>query len=166
MDLYFLRHGKAIDPRSPGCPDDFHRVLTAQGIQEMEAEADALARFGVRPDRILTSPLVRARETATIVAERLDCEKALVVNDLLAPGCDLERLTKLLQEHAAANSVFVVGHEPDLSTLIGNVIGRSGANIDMKKGALALVQSPWPVRRGSGTLRWLVYPKLLVASRG
>ena len=85
MELYFLRHGKAVELSDSGAPDDFHRALTAKGVEEMGAEAEAMRQLGIDPDIILTSPLVRARQTATIVAEGLSPKKGLVETELLAP---------------------------------------------------------------------------------
>jgi phosphohistidine phosphatase len=161
MELYFLRHGKAEDPGQGGAADDFSRALTEKGIDEMEAEAKALDRLGVRPELILTSPLVRAKETAQIVAKRLGLKKELVETELLAPGCNLNRLQKLLVQHGACQRIMLVGHEPDFSTMVGELVG--GAVIEMKKGGLALVTIERALRAGSGVLEWLVPPRILIA---
>lgn len=162
MKLYFLRHGKAVEPGSPGAPDDAGRSLTPDGIEEMEAEAKAFEQLEIQPEVILTSPLLRTKQTAQIVARRLEPKGGLVESELLAPGCEFEQLENLLGKHAAADSVMLVGHEPDFSTLVGELIGRGGmALVELKKGGLAFVESPWPVRRGGGTLRWLLPPKVL-----
>src|SRR5437867_3260976 len=101
MEIYFLRHGKAVEPGSPGAPDDFSRALTARGIEEMEAEAEALVQLGLLPDLILTSPLVRARQTAAIAAERLHLKKQLIESELLGPGFNLARLKQLTDQVSA-----------------------------------------------------------------
>jgi phosphohistidine phosphatase len=164
MELYFLRHGKAVDAPGPDAPDDFSRPLTDKGIEEMEAEAKALQALGIEPDVILTSPLVRAKQTAEIVARRLGLKKRLIETDALAPGCELNRLAKLLDEHRSANSLLLVGHEPDFSTLVAELIGTKPSAVELKKGGLALVELKPPVRRGGGVLHWLVAPKLLLRS--
>jgi phosphohistidine phosphatase len=160
MELYFLRHGKAADVGEQGACDDFSRALTDHGITEMEAEAKALDRLDVRPDLILTSPLVRAKQTAQIVAKRLGLKKDLVETDLLAPGCDLKQLRKLLGAYDSYHKIMLVGHEPDFSSMVGELIG--GGNIEMKKGGLATITIERPFRTGAGVLQWLVPPKILV----
>jgi phosphohistidine phosphatase len=165
MELYFLRHGKAVELGEPGARDDFHRALTPNGVEETAAEAETLLALAVRPDLILTSPLVRANQTAKIVAERLAPKKGLIETDLLAPECDLSQLRKLLEQHAGAESVMLVGHEPDLSTLVGELIAAQGARVEMKKGGIAAVQVRGLVQPGGGLLQWLAPPKLLMHSR-
>ncbi len=161
MELYFLRHGKAVEPGTRGVPDDFSRRLTEQGIEEMEAEAAAMERLGVRTDAILTSPLLRAKETAEIVAKKLGLKKLLFISDLLGPGCDLSRLERLMNEHPASKSFMFVGHEPDLSSMVGELIGGNAGSVEFKKAGLVLVTVSHAARRGSGTLRWLLPPRIL-----
>src|SRR2546422_9320334 len=96
MELYFLRHGKAVEPGSSGGGgDDFSRPLTERGIDEMEAEAQAFELLGLKPDVILTSPLLRAKQTAEIVAKRLGFKKRPGVAAPVSPGCALARLRHL-----------------------------------------------------------------------
>lgn len=162
MELYFLRHGKAVEPGTRGIADDFSRELTPKGTEEMEAEAKALERLGVKPGVILTSPLVRARQTAQIVAKRLGLKKELIETDLLSPGCDLERLRKLLGQHSTCKSVMLVGHEPDFSSMVGELIGGGASSVEFKKGGLAHVTVERSVQPGGGVLNWLVPPRILV----
>ena len=162
MELYFLRHGKAVELSDSGAPDDFHRALTPKGVEEMSAEAEGLRQLGIRLDLILTSPLVRARQTAAIVAERLSPKKGLVETELLAPECDLNQLRGLLEQHKGCDSIMLVGHEPDFSTLVGELIGPQGARVEMKKGGLAVLHVRGSVRAGGGLLQWLAPPKLLL----
>jgi phosphohistidine phosphatase len=161
MELYFLRHGKAVEPGSRGAGDDFSRPLTDRGIVEMEAEGAALEFLGFKPDVILTSPLVRAKQTAEIVAKRLGLKKRLIVAEPLSSGCDLDRLRQLLGQHSAAEKVLLVGHEPDFSSMIGDLIGGGAASVEIKKASLAAVKVNRTVRPGGGTLRWLLPPRVL-----
>jgi phosphohistidine phosphatase len=160
MELYFLRHGKAQELGDAGVTDDFGRALTEKGIAEMEAEAKAMDRIGIPLDVILTSPLVRAKETAAIVARRLGLKDQLFETELLTPGCSVSRLQKLIAEYPKAETVMLVGHEPDLSTIVGELIG--GARIEMKKGGFAAVICNRLLTRGCGTLKWLAPPKILI----
>lgn len=159
MKLYFLRHGIAADPEE-WSGDDAQRPLTAQGRKCMEHEAKALAKLGMEPDRIVTSPLKRAKETAKIVAERLGLEDKLVEDERLGGDFDVQRLGALLGDHPDAQSLMLVGHEPDFSHTIGQLIG--GARIDLKKGGLARVDLADATAR-EGELVWLLPPKVLGA---
>jgi len=143
-----------------GASDDFHRPLTQIGIDELEAEVEALKRLRLVPDVILTSPLVRAKQTAEIIAAGLGRKKMLVESKLLAPGCTLERLRELIEQHPE-DCVMVVGHEPDFSRLIGSLIGPSGAAVEVKKAALAGVRIDGTIRPGSGLLVRLLPPRVL-----
>jgi phosphohistidine phosphatase len=153
MELYFLRHGIA-EGRSPDGTDAARR-LTAEGLAKLEASEPGLRRLRVRPEVLLTSPLVRARQTAEIVGRLLDV--APEVAEALAPGCDCERLLALLAERPRAERVMVVGHEPDFSQMIGAL---TGGRVEMKKGALACVELP-ALAEGQGALVWLAPPRAL-----
>ena len=138
MDLFFLRHGKAVEPGTHGVADDFSRELTPKGIAEMESEAEAFELLAIRPDVILTSPLLRAKQTAEIVARRLGLKKQLIETGLLEPGCDLDRLRKLLGQHASCARVLLVGHEPDLGELSSHLLGAS-TPIPFRKGGVCRI---------------------------
>jgi phosphohistidine phosphatase len=155
MELYFLRHGIAADAEPDGM-GDAGRPLTKEGIAKMQAGARGMRQLGLQLDALLSSPLVRARETAAIVARALGPELQLA--DELAPGCDLGQLFALLGEHRAAERVMLVGHEPDFSGLIGALTG--GSQVLMKKGGLARVDTEL-LEQGAGTLTWLLPPRIL-----
>jgi phosphohistidine phosphatase len=155
MELYFLRHGIAADA-APAGTGDAGRALTKDGIAKMQASARGMRRLGLRLDALLSSPLVRARETAAIVARELGPELQLA--DELAPGCDIAQLFALLGEHRAAERVMLVGHEPDFSSMIGALTG--GSQVLMKKGGLARVDIE-RLEQGAGTLKWLLTPRIL-----
>jgi phosphohistidine phosphatase len=158
MNLYFLRHGKAVD-RQPGL-SDFDRRLTPEGVAEMRQEGAGLAALNLRVDLILSSPLPRALETAQIVAEELKMPAEQLIEDgrLAAGVFVLGSLKSLLADHALYDSVMLVGHEPDLSSLVHTLCG---AVIDMKKGGLAYVDVA-RIEPGHGVLRWLLTPRHLL----
>jgi phosphohistidine phosphatase len=151
MRLYFLRHGIA-EEREPGL-QDFGRKLTPEGIEEMHRSAAGMKRLGLKFDAILSSPLIRARETAAIVAETLGQE--MREEPLLASGAGLEEFRKAVKDQPDGAHVLLVGHEPDLSETISALIG--GGMVRMKKGALACVNAR-EVRADWGELRWLLNP--------
>jgi phosphohistidine phosphatase len=157
MRVYFLRHGKAED-RATWRGDDAARPLTAEGEEALRREAKALRAVDLALDLIVTSPLARARGTAEIVADELGLGGRLVEDARLAPGFDVRHLEHLLAAHGPAESVMVVGHEPDFSHTVAELIG--GGDIVMKKGGLARVDVTAPAA-GGGQLVWLLTPPLL-----
>jgi phosphohistidine phosphatase len=157
MRVYFLRHGKA-ESRSAWRGDDADRPLTPEGEEAMRREAEALRASDLTLDLIVTSPLARARRTAEIVADELGLGGRIVKDDRLAPGFDVRHLEQVLAAHGPADAVMVVGHEPDFSETIAELIG--GGDVVMKKGGLARVDVSAPAA-GGGQLVWLLTPPLL-----
>jgi phosphohistidine phosphatase len=153
MKLCFLRHGEADWPNWTK-PDD-ERPLTKRGRKEMKRVAKFLERLKFVPDSILTSPLPRASQTAEIVGQRLGIE--LQTEPALAHGFNVERLRRLLAKRDA-ESVMIVGHEPEFSEVIGKL---TGGKIKISKAGVALLD----IDRSStsGTLLWLFPPKFTKA---
>jgi phosphohistidine phosphatase len=155
MRLYFLRHGIA-EERSLN-HSDAQRALTPEGIAKTEDLARRLADFEVQPTLIYSSPLVRARQTAEIVAKHGGFP--LEVSELVASGrFDSHAVQELIDEHDPDDEIMFVGHEPDFSETVSDIIG--GGNITMKKGGIARVDlyRQDPLR---GTLAWLLAPRLV-----
>lgn len=159
MRCYFLRHGIAVDPES-WSGSDFDRPLTREGYERMEREARAIQALAIDLECIVASPLLRAMQTAAIVAERLGMSDKLVGDPRLGGGFNLERLRAILSAHADAKAVMLVGHEPSMSATIGDAIG--GAHVELKKAALAGVDLENPNAQ-KGALFCLIPPKVLVA---
>lgn len=158
MKVYFLRHGIAAD-REAFDGDDFDRPLTDEGCERMRRVGKAMAKLQISPDVIVTSPLVRAKQTAKIVAAALKLDGKLVEDQRVAEDFSVEQLAQILADHAKADAIMLVGHEPDMSALVGRLTG--GSDIDLKKGGLALVELQ-DASSTSGQLQWLVPPKVLV----
>jgi phosphohistidine phosphatase len=125
----------------------------------MEREAKAIAELSLDLDRIVTSPLLRARQTAEIVAKRLDMEAKLIDDPRLGGGFNLEQLRAILGASANDTSIMLVGHEPSMSMTIGRAIG--GASIELKKAALAGIELADPCS-SNGTLICLFPPRALI----
>ncbi len=157
MRVYFLRHGKAED-RETWRGRDADRPLTAEGEEELRRSAKRLSALDLGLDLIVTSPLVRALKTAEIVSDELGLVGRLVEDDRLAPGFDLRHLEQILAAHSSHGAVMVIGHEPDFSDTIAELIG--GGDLAMKKGGLARVDVTAPAS-GGGRLVWLLTPPLL-----
>jgi phosphohistidine phosphatase len=157
LKLYFLRHGQAGN-RHDWHKDDSERPLTVEGKKRMQREAATIWKLDLSLDIILSSPLVRALQTAEIVAKAADSTARVITDDRLAPGFGPKDLTAILADHNSARGLLLVGHEPDFSETIGQVTG--GGRITMKKGALAYVEVEDPATI-KGTLVWLIPPKVL-----
>jgi phosphohistidine phosphatase len=156
MKLYFLRHGLAAD-REAWTGNDFERPLTDEGKKRMAREAATLAKLDLNLDLILTSPLIRASQTAEIVAQHLNLTDRLVKDERLSPGFGTNQLAKILTAYPEAKALMLVGHEPDFSQVIGDLIG--GGRINCKKGSLAGVELS--NKSLQGELVWLIPPSVL-----
>ncbi len=126
----------------------------------MQREARAIAELSLGLNAIVTSPLVRARQTAEIVAKALDCSDRLIEDERLGGGFGLEVLPAIIAAHEQADALMLVGHEPSFSITVGRLVGE--AQLDMKKGALAGVAFAG-ASAAQGTLICLIPPKLLAA---
>jgi phosphohistidine phosphatase len=158
--LYLLRHGIAEDRGSPGVPDE-ERRLTPEGEKRVGQVAKGLRRLKIEPDRIVTSPLPRARRTAEIVAEVLGLEDRLEDADVLRAGTSAGSIREWLRGREES-CLMLVGHNPDLTDLLGLLLGISVLSLpfDLKKGGIAALESD----DGNGhnyQLHWLATPKLI-----
>src|SRR5262245_9209939 len=136
MELFILRHGIA-DERSESAKDR-DRALTPEGREKTRAAASALRKLEVCFDVVLSSPFVRAWQTAEIIVEELECEEVLRKCEALSAGADLKRVFEELKEISNSSSVLLVGHEPDLSRMISVLLaGSADVAVTMKKGGLA-----------------------------
>lgn len=154
MHLYLIRHGKAADRHPEG---DFARPLVAKGFLQSRRVAAILTRADKLPDICLTSPLVRARQTAETFCTAAGIPGP-VVQSWLASGMNPETAVQELLAYATFNRVAIFGHEPDFSSLIEHFLGITGGAIEIKKGAAACVTIRPPSR--TGTLRFLIPPAL------
>ena len=157
MELYLLRHAHAGDP-AKWSGDDGDRPISAKGRGQAERLGRLLAAIEFEPDAILTSPKVRAEQTARIVADALG--QKVATSERLTSGFDLDALRLLVDEAGAPERLLVVGHDPDFSELLSELVG---APIQLRKGAIARVDVRQPVEPGDGALRWLVPPDVLSA---
>ena len=155
--LHLLRHAHAGDPeRWHG--DDAERPLSEKGRRQAERLGRLLHGVDGAPDLFITSPKVRARETADLVAASLDVK--VVMDKRLGGGLDLSTLSDVLMAHADAGRPCVVGHDPDFSELLGELLGI--APVPMRKGAIARVDvGGRSLVTGQGTLRYLLPPDLV-----
>jgi len=158
MIVYFLRHASAGEPLVNPKKDEM-RALDKDGIEQCGYVGRALAALDVQVDAIISSPLKRCTQTASLVGNELGYEAKLLLDAGLRPGAGIMDFRKLLEKYSRLEAVMVVGHNPNLSQFLGAVISDAGceASFDLKKGAVAKVE----MRRSSGTLQWCVTPKVL-----
>lgn len=161
FELYLIRHAIAAE-RGDAWPDDAKRPLTDEGIDRMRKASRGLARLDVAIDLVCTSPLVRARQTADIVAAALDPRPAVITIEALAPGAAYAALMAELEKHARKPRLALVGHEPGLGELAGRLIGSRHA-IEFKKGAVCRIDVDQIPPAGPGSLRWFLTPRILRA---
>jgi phosphohistidine phosphatase SixA len=160
MLLHLLRHAHAGDPEAWDGPDAA-RPLSDKGQDQAERLGAYLADIAFKTDAIITSPKLRAAETAEIVAGHLGV--AVTEDDRLAGSLDLETLEAVLARAEDPDRPVIVGHDPDFSDLLAELC--DATNVPMRKGAFARIEVGRPLRRGGGTLRWLIPPDALRLER-
>jgi len=168
MNLYLLRHGLAVEQGTPGYSKDAERPLLPKGERKIWRIAEAMEALELKFDLILSSPYVRARQTAEIVAEAFNARKRIRFSDSLTPGGNLnELINQLKQVSPAPKSVLLVGHEPFLSQLISLLVsGEQEARITMKKGGLCRLEAESLEPGRCATLIWLLTPKQMALMVG
>ena len=163
FELYLIRHGVA-EERGDAWPDDAKRPLTEKGMASMRKEARGLARLGVVLDVVLSSPLVRARQTAELVAGGLEPRPPIVSVESLTPDGSYAAVVADLEKHVRKCRIGIVGHEPAIGELAARLIG-SQHSFEFKKGAVCRIDLEAIPPSGPGNLRWLLTPKILKAVR-
>ena len=158
MIVYFLRHASAgqhaADPKK-----EEKRPLDKDGIEQCGYIGRALAAMDTQVDVVISSPLKRATQTASLVANEIGHEGKLQIEDGLKPGTTFAEFTKLLAKYQRHEAIMVVGHNPNLSEFLSRVISRGNGRsaVDLKKGAVARVE----MGRQEGVLQWCVTPKFV-----
>jgi phosphohistidine phosphatase len=161
MDLYLIRHAEA-EPQGKRYLDDAQRPLTDGGMEQTRLLADALQRHSVRLDVLVSSPLVRAQQTAEGVRENWhEPVPELQTCDDLAPSGKPKRVAKFLRQ-LQAEAVGLVGHMPDLSVLAGWLLGSRKVTLDFAKAGVALITCPERIGKGGGQLVWMVTPEWML----
>ena len=162
MHLVLIRHADAVPLGEQGIRHDEERPLTPKGVAQSEALARALGHLGVRLDALLTSPLVRARQTAERLATGSVRPKEC---PSLAPGHKKREVLEHVRE-IKGDAIGLVGHNPDLSELVGWFIGDKNAGIDLDKSGVACVAFDGKPAKGGGVLVWLCTPEWSAAVGG
>ena len=156
MQLYLLRHAEAEDVST--CDDQ--RALTNKGEKQARNVGKFCRTHSIIPEVILSSPLVRAKQTAQIFAAEVDLPDRVELKDFLRPGMTAEKALSSLEKYSKKASVLLVGHEPDFSKLAGFLIGTNAGNIHFRKATLMSV-SLAKMESGAGTVDFLIPAKCL-----
>jgi phosphohistidine phosphatase len=159
MEIYLLRHASAGESKLNLAKDD-ERPLDKLGIEQSHNVGQALAALEVSVDAIVSSPLPRAAQTATIVAGELGCEDKVVPDDMLRPGAGYEQFENLLRRYSRSQAIMIVGHNPSMTEFLNQfLLGEGAPNaIELKKGAIAKLEK---TGGGPAVLKWCMTPKLI-----
>jgi phosphohistidine phosphatase len=158
MEIYLFRHGIAEDGQ-PGSPDSA-RELTDEGRKKVEDVVKMARRAGVRPALILTSPYIRARQTARIAAEQFGYDGPVGPIESLVPHGSPEGVWKDVRDHGDCDSILLAGHEPLLSRLTAYLLNAPSLRVEMKKAALVRIDVETIRPHPHGILRWMIVPKM------
>ena len=163
MNLYIIRHAIAVDRDGPDYPDDSQRPLTSKGRAKMEQIAGGLGQMELEIDLILSSPYLRASQTARILAKSFRIPDRLKFTPALLPDAPAGQIINDINEKFSQfENVMLVGHEPSLSSLIATLIsGDPTLNITLKKGGICHLSMEQLAYGRCATLEWLLYPLLL-----
>ena len=162
MDIYVLRHGDAEERREDLAEAD--RKLTPKGMRDVQRVVRLAAAVGITPELVLTSPYVRALDSAQIAVGVLQPKPALEKTEDLLPHIRPEQVWNLLRTHSRAKGILLSGHEPQLSRLVALLLDCPSLRFDFKKGALVRIRigdTPQP----HGELKWVITPALARGAR-
>lgn len=156
MIIFFVRHASAgqhlVSPKK-----DEKRPLDSEGIEQCNAVGRALAALNVQPDVVISSPLKRATQTASLIGNEIGYEGKLQLEAAMRPEASFADFRKMLDKYSRHEAIMVVGHNPSITDFLARLIAKSGeALIDFKKGAVARAET---VRHGA-TLNWFFTPKI------
>jgi phosphohistidine phosphatase len=158
--LYLVRHAIAAE-RGDQYPDDSKRPLTSRGISRFRKAARGLVELGSDVDLILSSPFVRARQTADILSDQLRGHPPIAETMALAPGGSFKDLLAELGQHARMGGIALVGHEPDIGELAARLAGCT-RRFEFRKGGACRIDVDQFPPSAAGSLVWLATPKMLV----
>jgi phosphohistidine phosphatase len=159
MDIYFLRHANAGEPKL-SLDKDEKRPLDKLGIEQSHDVGRALAALDVNPDVIISSPLRRATQTAAVVANEMGHEDKVIIDAALRPEASYEKFLDLLRRHGRRDAIMVVGHNPSMTEFLNQLLANGSPlnAIELKKGTVAKVEKDG---RKPAMLRWCMPPKVV-----
>jgi phosphohistidine phosphatase len=159
MEIYFLRHASAGEPKLNAAKDE-QRPLDEQGNQQSHNVGRALAAMKLTVDVIISSPLVRAEQTASIVAKEIGHGRQLIFDTALRPEASYDQFQDLLHRYSGKEAIMIVGHNPSLTEFLNQLVTGETApqSIELKKGAIAKVEK---AGGGAAVLKWCMPPKVV-----
>jgi phosphohistidine phosphatase len=163
VKLYLVRHAIAVPHFTPGYEDDSQRPLTDKGRAKMRDITRGLKALGVAPQIILSSPYVRARQTAEILREGLDVQNPIVFTENLLPLAHPDHMWDELKQYNGVDSIALVGHEPNMSALANLLLGVTRLQIVFKKGGVCHMTVDDLSGAPAAVLQWLLTPKQMIA---
>jgi phosphohistidine phosphatase len=160
MDIYFLRHANAGEPKLNPAKDE-KRPIDKLGIEQSHDVGRALAALDVNPDVIVSSPLRRATQTAALVANELGYKGKVIIDAALRPEATYEKFHDLLRRHSRRDAIMVVGHNPSMTIFLNQLLYASAPlPVELKKGGVAKVKKDG---RKPAVLKWSMPPKVVRA---
>jgi phosphohistidine phosphatase len=159
LELYLIRHGVA-EERGKDWPDDSKRPLTTDGIARLRKAARGLNALDIGFDQIVSSPLVRTRQTADVFSMEIKGTPPVALSDALAPAGTPAAVIQEITKHVRKARVALVGHEPNLGELAAQLIGAQ-TPLEFKKGGICRIDFDMLPPKGGGMLRWFLTPKML-----
>jgi phosphohistidine phosphatase len=156
MILYVMRHAEAVEG-SDTLQDEW-RYLTEKGRSAAEKVSSTIAKYSPKPRLTITSPLTRAVQTAEIAAEKACRKNVVVASGLLLPGADISELVAHLKSCRDAKRVMLVGHEPQLGSLVATLLGREEETISLKKGACVTLKLDTGTDNKPASFLWYLVP--------
>jgi phosphohistidine phosphatase len=162
MEIYLLRHGIAANDSPTGRDSD--RTLTDEGRSKLRQVLKIVSDGGVRPELIISSPFVRARQTADIAKELLGYKDEIAFSDALVPEADPQDIWQEIRTvHKGSECILLASHEPLMGRCLGYLLGAPELLVDFKKGAIVRVDLESLGVHPRGILRWMLIPKLAAA---
>jgi phosphohistidine phosphatase len=162
MRIYLIRHGNAVDTGTADFDEDAQRLLSEKGREKMKNIACALKNLGVKPNLIVSSPYVRAEQTAQILKKVLECKRDFALSDALVPLGNPGDILGEINEKYNVDELILVGHEPCLSVLIGMLIsGAPDILITLKYGSVCCLSVDNLRMQRVAVMEWLLTPKIL-----
>ncbi len=162
MKIYLVRHGIAVDRIGGQIRCDAERPLTDEGREETERVALGLRKMGVRPEHLVSSPLVRARQTAEIFASVFDLKQHLSICEALSPSGKASQIFNFLADLKKVDEVALFGHQPDMTGLAQALLWAPELDIPFKKAGCCRIDVYDMPPRTPGTLKWHLSPRIAV----
>lgn len=164
MELYLLRHAIAAAPGSMELRSDAERPLTEDGIKKMRKAVHGIKAMALGFDEVISSPYLRARQTADLVMDELEMDSKIKLSEALVPSADFKDFVKLISQYPSEKKLLLIGHEPSLSGFVSALISSGKcASLEFKKGGMCCVEvleiKPSPVAQ----LKWLLTPQQLAS---